>query len=151
MGLQLAGGIEPQPLFWGGPSLTDPAHSPWWLYILVSSGKLFKLVHWSFNVTLTLVLYFQCILQSHNFLIWCCMSHIPSTWQVNLLQKWNFPYVASSFLLLWETFAISATWTLPKNSAASGIARFCQVAEGGEGWHPHFPYWGWIFWVLSSM
>lgn len=58
MGLQLAEGIEPVPLFWGDPSLTDPVHSPQWLCILVLSCKLFKLVHWSFNVTLTLVLYF---------------------------------------------------------------------------------------------
>lgn len=49
-----------------------------WLDVPALSGKLFKLVHWCFNATLTLVLYFWISLCSHNFLIWCCMSSVAS-------------------------------------------------------------------------
>lgn len=75
----------------------------------------------------------------------------PGTWQVNLLQKWVFS--ACSFLF---PTTMGDLYYLSYLNAAKNPFSFCKCPflpgswSGGRGWHPHFLYWGWIFWVLSS-
>lgn len=131
-GLQLAEGMEPRPLFWGDPSLTDPVHSPTWLYILALSGKLFKLVLWSFNVTLILLIFLEqsLVLQFFYLMLYVLYCQYfagkPVAEMKFSIHSFLFPNAMGD--LCYRSYLNSA-----QNCAASGSAHFCQVAGGGEG------------------